>query len=156
GNPVNMNTQRYLQSSAIPIVLDSIQDGKVNIEYSFNITSRNRSMALFTIILETPNASKKYFLLNGSKGVFEHAGNTLSNLDHKTEGLNLIYNIAAGYARVVSGEISIDGDTSFTKAVQTTISGSTVLNSDILDPLDFSKCKLYVRIYNVIDYIYVA
>src|SRR5690606_29823707 len=97
GNPVNMNTQRYLQSSAIPIVLDSIQDGKVNIEYSFNITSRNRSMALFTIILETPNASKKYFLLNGSKGVFEHAGNTLSNLDHKTEGLNLIYNIAAGY-----------------------------------------------------------
>src|SRR5690606_24316695 len=66
------------------------------------------------------------------------------------------YNIAAGYARVVSGEISIDGDTSFTKAVQTTISGSTVLNSDILDPLDFSKCKLYVRIYNVIDYIYVA
>lgn len=156
GNPVNMNTQRYLQSDAIPIVLDSIQDGKVNIEYSFNITSRNRSLALFTIILETPDASRKYFLLNGSKGVFEYAGNTMSNLDHRTEGLPIMFNIAAGVARVVSGEISIDGDTGFTTAVQTTISGSTVLNSDIIDPLSFSQCKLYVRIYNVIDYIYVS
>lgn len=156
GNPVNMNTQRYLQSDAIPIVLDSIQDGKVNIEYSFNITSRNRSLALFTIILETPDASRKYFLLNGSKGVFEYAGNTITNLDHRTEGLPIMFNIAAGVARVVSGEISVDGDTGFTTAVQTTISGSTVLNSDIIDPLSFSQCRLYVRIYNVIDYIYVS
>jgi hypothetical protein len=156
GNPVNMNTQKYLQSAPIPIVVDSIQDGKINIEYSFNITSRNRSATLFTIILETPNASKKYFLLNGSQGVFEHAGNNFSDLDHRTEGFNLMFNIAAGVARVISGEISVDGDTRFTTAVQTTISGSAIINGDIVDPLQFSDCKLYVRIYNVIDYINIA
>lgn len=150
---VNFNAIRYLQSSSIPIVLDSVQDTKIDLEYSFDITSRNQSMAMFAVILETPNASRKYFLLNGSKGVFEYAGNTITNLDFKTGGLALIDVINSGAARLVTSAISIDGDTSFTTAVQTTISGSATINSDVVDPLQFSNCKLYVRVYNVGDYV---
>jgi hypothetical protein len=149
---INFNTQRYLQSSPVNVVVDNIKDSKVEIKYSFNIITKNNTFAIFAIILETPTTGDKYYSLNGSNGLFVKAGSSLANLDFDTTSSGpfgvggTYYQIYRGKARLITSLVQ-NTDLPNNELMQTTIEGTGIITGDNTD--NFNGCKLYVRIYNV-------
>lgn len=149
GGPGNINDLPYLESSPIPIILDNVKDNKVTVDYTFNATTKNASILLYGIVLETPNTSNKYYVLNGSKGTWVKGGNDKNSL--YSQGIkNNLFNLRLGILPYIVGS-AINSDVPSTSALDVNTSGSAVIDAETA--VDFTGCKLYVRIFGTVPYL---
>lgn len=142
----SVNGLPFLESELIPIVMDSVKDTSIDISYDFNVTTKNGTVVLFSLILETPNPDNKYYVLNNGTGLFEKSGNSLYNL-YDIGFPNYTQLIRGRYGFIVGRVLNNDADP--LDAITTSITGSVSVDLDTA--IDFSECTLQVRIYGTIN-----